>query len=310
MTQQKRPIVPCLWFDQKAEEAVSFYSEIFGNGTIHHVSRYGEEGAEHHKKPPGSAMAVSFSMHGQEFLALNGGPMYRHSPGISFFVTCETEEEADRVWKTLAEGGAVLMPYDQYPWSEKYGWLNDRYGVSWQISLGKLPDVKQKFVPSLMFIGSKFGKVEDAIDFYLDIFKPSSLEGIDRYTEQDPDETGKVKHAQFYLGDNTFMMMESSLAHQFDISPAISFIVTCEQQEEIDYYWDKLTRGEGDEVQCGWLYDQYGVSWQVVPSMLPAGMKDPEKAGKLMAAFMPMKKLDIKVLEKALETWPESENLH
>ncbi|MFO7824884.1 MAG: VOC family protein [Cyclobacterium sp.] len=302
MTQQKKPIVPCLWFDQEAEEAVSFYSEIFGNGTIHHVSRYGEEGAEHHKKPPGSAMAVSFSMHGQEFLALNGGPMYRHSPGISFYVTCENLEEADKVWKALAEGGNILMPCDQYPWSEKYGWLNDRYGVSWQISLGKLSDVKQKFVPSLMFVGSKFGKVGDAIDFYLGIFKPSSLEGISRYTEQDPDETGKVKHAQFYLQGNTFMMMESSLAHQFDISPAVSFIITCDKQEEIDYYWDKLTQGEGNAVQCGWLYDQFGISWQVVPRMLTEGMKNPEKARKLTAAFMPMKKLDIGVLEKALES--------
>ncbi|NHE56772.1 VOC family protein [Cyclobacterium plantarum] len=300
MHQLKSPIVPCLWFEQEAESAVNFYAAVFGEATITSISRYGKEAAEYHKKPEGTALSVNFTLHGQEFLALNGGPMYHHSPGISFFVTCETPEEADKVWKALAEGGSVLMPYDQYPWSEKYGWLNDRYGLSWQISLGKLSDVKQKFVPSLMFVGQKFGKVETAINFYLEIFQPASLEGIARYEELDPDETGKVKHAQFYLGTNTFMMMESSLAHQFDITPAVSFIITCDTQEEIDYYWDKLTQGEGDEVQCGWLYDQYGVSWQVVPSMLSAGMRDPEKAGKLMAAFMPMKKLDIRLLEKAI----------
>jgi predicted 3-demethylubiquinone-9 3-methyltransferase (glyoxalase superfamily) len=98
------------------------------------------------------------------------------------------------------------------------------------------------------------------------------------------------------------MMMESSLAHQFDITPAVSFIINCDLQEEIDFYWEKLTQGTGDEVQCSWLYDQYGVSWQVVPNMLTEGMKDPEKARKLTAAFMPMKKLDIKVLEKAIES--------
>lgn len=302
MKKQKKPIVPCLWFDQQAEAAVNFYGEVFGNTEIINVSRYSKKGHEHHQKPEGTALAVSFSMHGQEFLALNGGPMYQHNPGISFYVTCETDEEADKVWQALAEEGKVLMPYDKYPWSEKYGWLNDRYGVSWQISLGKLSDVKQKFVPSLMFVDSKFGKVEAAIDFYLEIFKPSNLEGITRYSEQDPDETGKVKHAQFYLEGNTFMLMESSLAHDFDITPAISFIITCDEQEEVDFYWDKLTQGEGDAVQCGWLYDQYGVSWQVVPRMLSEGMKDPEKARKLTAAFMPMKKLDIRALEKAIQS--------
>ncbi|MEX2513989.1 MAG: VOC family protein [Cyclobacteriaceae bacterium] len=301
MIKPKKPNIPCLWFDQEAEEAVNFYSEVFGNTEILTVSRYGKEGQEHHRRPEGSAMAVSFSMHGQEFLALNRGPLYPHSPGISFYVTCETVDEADSVWKTLEEEGNILMPYDQYEWSQKYGWLNDRYGVSWQISLGKLSDVKQKFVPSLMFVGAKFGKAEEAIDFYLGTFKEASLEGITRYSEKDPDETGKVKHAQFYLQGSTFMMMESSLAHQFDITPAVSFIITCDIQEEIDYYWEKLTQGEGDEVQCGWLYDQYGVSWQVVPGMLAENMKDPEKSRKLTTAFMPMKKLDIKVLEMAIE---------
>jgi predicted 3-demethylubiquinone-9 3-methyltransferase (glyoxalase superfamily) len=191
MTIQKKPILPCLWFDQEAEEAVNFYSEVFGNAEILTISRYGKEGYEHHKKPEGSAMAVSFSMHGQEFLALNGGPQYTHSPGVSFYVTCETKEEADRVWRVLAEKGTILMPYDQYEWSEKYGWLNDRYGVSWQVSLGKLADVHQKFVPSLMFVGDKFGKAEAAIDFYLQIFKPSSLEGISRYEEKIPMKPGR-----------------------------------------------------------------------------------------------------------------------
>lgn len=295
------PIVPCLWFDEQAEEAVSFYSEVFGKTSILHVSRYGSEGAELHKKRPGNAMAVSFSMHGQEFLALNGGPMYHHSPGISIYVMCDSPEEAEQVWKALSKEGTVLMPLDNYPWSKKYGWLNDRYGLSWQISLGKLPDGRQKFIPSLMLVGQKFGKAMAAINFYLDVFQPASLEGVTRYEEQDPDHTGKIKHAQFCLLDYTFMMMESSLPHNFDISPALSFIIYCDTQDEIDYYWNTLTQGDGDAVQCGWLYDQYGVSWQVVPRMLAEGMKDAEKAKKLTAAFMSMKKLDISQLQQAID---------
>ncbi|HSI74691.1 MAG TPA: VOC family protein, partial [Lunatimonas sp.] len=150
-------------------------------------------------------------------------------------------------------------------------------------------------------VGGKFGKAEDAINFYLDIFKESKLAGIARYAEGEGDIPGKVKHAQFYLNGYTFMIMESSLDHPFEITPAISFMVYCDEQSEIDYYWERLTQGDGDEVQCGWLYDKFGVSWQIVPKMLMEGMADPAKAPKLMAAFMPMKKMDIAVLEAAVK---------
>lgn len=243
MTPSKGPIIPCLWFDREAEEAVKFYTELFGKSDIGTIAKYGKEGIESHGMPIDSVLSVSFKMHGQEFLALNGGPHYHFSPGISFFVVCETLEEADRVWAALEHGGKVLMPFDQYVWSEKYGWLNDRFGLSWQISLGKMSDVGQKFTPLLMFVGEKFGKAEEAIHFYTGIFSDSIIEGIARYAENEGDEIGKVKHAQFILQGNTFMAMESSMAHDFDITPAISFIIHCNTQEEIDFYWDKLTRG-------------------------------------------------------------------
>lgn len=300
MTPLKGQIIPCLWFDRQAEEAVKFYTELFGDYEIGTIARYGQADIDSHGMPEDTVLTVSFKIHGQEFLALNGGPNYQFSPGISFFVVCGSLEEADRVWAALEQGGTVMMPFDQYDWSEKYGWLNDRYGLSWQVSLGKISDVGQKFTPSLMFVGEKFGKAEEAIHFYTGIFKDSVIEGISRYAENEGDVAGRVKHAQFYLQGNTFMVMESSMAHEFEITPAVSFIIHCDTQEEIDYYWDKLTQGDGDEVQCGWLYDKFGVSWQVVSKILTEGMADPVKAKKLIEAFMPMKKLDIKTLEAAI----------
>ncbi|WP_158861276.1 VOC family protein [Lunatibacter salilacus] len=300
MKPRSKPIIPCLWFDNQAEEAVQFYKEVFSNVTVTAKFQPSDRSQERHKLSEGKALSVDFTMHGQKFLALNGGPMYTHSPGISFFVTCETLQEANHVWNSIEKEGRVLMPWDTYPWSEKYGWINDKYGVSWQISLGSLADVGQKFAPSIMLIGDKFGKAEEAIHFYMDVFKDAKLEGIARYEEGDGDVLGKVKHAQFYLNGYTFMIMESSHDHQFDITPAISLMVYCDNQSEIDYYWERLTQGGGDEVQCGWLYDKFGVSWQIVPKLLTENMSDPAKAPKLMAAFMPMKKMDIAVLEAAI----------
>ena len=110
---------PCLWFDGKAEEAANFYTAIFNNSKITGIMRYGDAGPG----PKGSVLTVTFELDGQEFIALNGGPHYSFTPAISFFVNCETQEEVDRLWGRLVEGGQP----------QQCGWLTDRYGVSWQI---------------------------------------------------------------------------------------------------------------------------------------------------------------------------------
>jgi predicted 3-demethylubiquinone-9 3-methyltransferase (glyoxalase superfamily) len=120
-------ITPFLWFDDKAEEAAKFYTSIFKNSKIEHISRYGEAGPG----PEGSAMSVTFQLEGQTFMALNGGPLYTFTPAISLFVNCETQEEVDELWEKLLAGGR----------KERCGWLQDKYGLSWQIipsALGKL----------------------------------------------------------------------------------------------------------------------------------------------------------------------------
>jgi predicted 3-demethylubiquinone-9 3-methyltransferase (glyoxalase superfamily) len=115
----KTRITPCLWFDGQAEEAMKFYTSIFKDSKIGSVMRYGEEGPG----PKGTVMAVTFQLDGQEFMALNGGPMFTFSPAISFFVKCETQAEVDHFWEKLSEGGEI----------QQCGWLKDKYGVSWQI---------------------------------------------------------------------------------------------------------------------------------------------------------------------------------
>ncbi len=118
-------ITPCLWFDGQAEEAATLYTSVFPDSRITHVSRYGEAGQEVTGGTPGSVMTVRFELFGQPFTALNGGPLFRFTEAISFEVSCQTQDEIDRYWGRLSEGGD--------PAAQQCGWLKDRYGLSWQI---------------------------------------------------------------------------------------------------------------------------------------------------------------------------------
>lgn len=116
-------ITPCLWFDDKAEEAATFYMSAFKNAKLGHITRYGEAGAKVSGRPKGSVMTMTFEIEGQEFVALNGGPLFKFTEAVSFMVKCESQQEIDEMWSKLSEGG------EEGP----CGWLKDKYGLSWQI---------------------------------------------------------------------------------------------------------------------------------------------------------------------------------
>jgi predicted 3-demethylubiquinone-9 3-methyltransferase (glyoxalase superfamily) len=275
-------IYPCIWYDGNARDAAAFYCSVFRNSKI----------------TTDTPMVVNFELKGQKFMGLNGGPKFKANPSVSFFVVCETETETDEVWNKLSEEGVVLMPLEKYDWSAKYGWLQDRFGLSWQISQGKLEEVGQYFTPCLLFVGEQHGKAEEAVHFYTSVFRDSSIAGILRYTAGETDPEGSVKHAQFTINDYVMMAMDSAFPHQFAFNEAISFVVNCSNQEEIDYYWNKLTEG-GQESMCGWLKDKYGVSWQIIPAMLGSLMADPKRSQRVMQAFLQMRKFDIEKLMHA-----------
>ena len=276
-------IYPCLWFDGKAREAADFYCSVFEDASITSENQ----------------TVVVFETSGQTFMCLNGGPEYAINPSISFYVVCNTEKEIDRIHKALMDGGSELMPLGKYDWSEKYVWLQDRFGVNWQLSYGGMEKADQKISVMLMFTGDKAGKAEQAINYYTSVFGTGSgIFGIARYSKDDNDTEGTVKHAEFRLGNRSFMAIDSSLMHRFGFNEAVSLVVECETQEEIDYFWEKLTEG-GEEVQCGWLKDKFGVSWQIVPAILGKLMNDPSRAERVTNAFLKMKKFDIEKLLQA-----------
>lgn len=289
-------IIPHLWFDKEAKQAAELYTSAFKNSKIKHVTVL-------ENTPSGSVDIVTIELAGQEFTLISAGPLFKFTPAISFLVACETKEEVDALWKKLSEGGKALMELGTYPFSEWYGWTQDKYGLSWQIMyMGDRP-IKQKITPTLMFIGNNCGKAEEAINYYVSMFHNSKVGEIFRYSKgQKPDKEGTVAHGAFTLEGQEFAAMDSAHNHKFTFNEAISFIVHCDTQEEIDYYWEKLSAVPTAE-QCGWLKDKYGVSWQIVPTAMDEMMKDKDKKkiARVTEAFLKMKKFDIETLERAYE---------
>lgn len=289
-------ITPHLWFDKEAKEAAEFYTSTFKNSKI-------KDSLTLHNTPSGDADIVTVELSGHEFMLLSAGPLFKFTPAVSFLVACDTKEEVEELWEKLSQGGSALMELDKYPFSEKYGWLQDKYGLSWQLMFMGDREIKQKIIPTLMFVGDVCGKSEEAVNFYASIFPDSKVGDILRYEKgEDPDKEGTVKHAGLTLEDQEFAAMDSARQHNFSFNEAISLIVNCDTQEEIDYYWEKLSAVPESE-QCGWLKDKFGFSWQIVPTSMNDMMRegDEKKLARVTEAFLKMKKFDIKELEKAAE---------
>jgi predicted 3-demethylubiquinone-9 3-methyltransferase (glyoxalase superfamily) len=296
-----KKIVPHLWFDKEAKEAADFYTSVFSDSKVTNTATI-------HDTPSGDCDLVSFELCGQPFMAISAGPYFKLNPSISFFVNFDPSREKDAkgnidaVWEKLSKGGKVLMPIQEYPFSKRYGWIQDKYGVSWQLILTNPEgEERPKIVPSIMFVGDKSGKAEEAVNFYTSIFKESKKGAVMRYPAgMEPDKEGTVMFTDFKLLGTWFAAMDSAHDHKFALNEAVSFIVNCDTQEEIDYYWEKLSAVPESE-QCGWLKDKFGVSWQIVPSATEEMMKtkDRKQLDRLTQATLKMKKLDIKELKKA-----------
>lgn len=282
-------ITPFLWFDNQAEAAADFYVSVFKKSKIVKTIRHAN-----------GVSVVKFSLGGQDFTALNGGPKFTFNPSISFFVACSSMAETKRVWKQLSEGGMVMMPLDKYDWSAQYGWVQDKYGLSWQVMLGNFGSTHQKFMPCFLFTGPQRGQAEAAVRFYTELFGNSAIATIARYGPEGPGPEGALQYAEFSLAGQTFSAMDNPQPNAtYRFNEAISFLVNCKGQKEVDFYWDKLTADGGEESQCAWLKDKFGVSWQVVPDALTKLLGDPDPAisQRTIANMLQMKKIVIRKLK-------------
>ncbi|MCH5598607.1 VOC family protein [Niabella ginsengisoli] len=277
-------IYPCVWFDNNGSEAARFYCDIFPNTKI----------------VDDTGMVQMLSIDGQSLMFLTAGPMFKPNASISFLIANEDENESERLFNALAEDGIVLMPLDSYPFSSKYGWVRDKFGVTWQLYTGEKGNTDQYFVPTLMYVNEQNGRAKKAIDFYTNLFPNSKTEGIMEYDGKE-DTKGNVQHAQFHIDGFTLACMDSSISHAFNFDEGISLTVLTDDQKETDYYWNAMVADGGAESNCGWLKDKFGVSWQIIPKRLLelVGQSDKHKAKKSMDAMMTMHKIDIEKLEAA-----------
>lgn len=301
-------ILPHLWFDTQAKEATAFYAAIFPDSRIDAVALLKDT-------PSGDCDMVYCTLMGQEFMAISAGPYFTINPSISFMVNFDpsrdpgAREIMDDIWSKLAVGGKVLMPLETYPFSPHYGWIEDRFGVSWQLILtNPQGEPRPTIMPSLLFVGDVAGKASGATEMYLEVF--AGAPGVKEETRRgmlapyppgmEPDQAGDVMFTDISLAGQWLVAMDSRHEHQFAFNEGISLVVRCESQEELDYFWNNLAR-DPKSGQCGWIKDRFGVSWQITPSVLDDMMRHgtQEQINRVMRVLLPMQKLDIAPLVEA-----------
>lgn len=288
-------VTPFIWFEDQARAAAEWYVSLFPNSRI--ASRVTLPGT-----PSGDTEIVSLSLNGTDFQFMSAGKMADRNSSFSCMVACETVEEVDRLWNALIEGGEAMMPIQEYPFSKRYGWLTDRYGVGWQIMHdGGMRDIR-RISPALLFVGDVCGKAEEAMNLYCATLGGAPLDGhISRYPAgAGPDKEGTLNYARFSVAGSEIVAMDSALDHKFSFNEMQSFVVRCDDQAEMDRLYAALSHVPEAE-QCGWLKDKFGVSWQLVSyrfeEMMTTGT--PEAIARMTQAFLPMKRLDLAAIEKA-----------
>jgi len=291
--QQK--ITPNVWFNGNAKEAVEFYVAAFPDGKVGTTSYYPHEGlADFQEGLAGKELTIDFEICGYQLTAINAGPEFTPNPSISFTINFdpsrddEAETHLNELWQKLIDGGKALMPLDTYPYSKRYGWVVDRYGVTWQLILTDQAGEPRPFIiPTLLFSGAHTNQAKEAVEYYLSIFQ-NTKPGMMSYYEEPtgPAKKGSLMYGDFMIENQWFAAMDSGVEQDFTFNEAISLVLLCKDQAEIDAYWEELSTAPEAE-QCGWCKDRYGVSWQVVPANMGELMARPGA----FAHLMEMKKL-------------------
>ena len=260
-------ITPAIWCDGTADEAARFYADVFREGSIV-------------EQVPG--LAATVSIHGFRLSLMSGddqdapepvdqlhpelrpAPVRRRGAGPGYL---------DELYERLSAGG-VLMELGEYPFSPRYAWVRDRFGMTWRLMLTDPAGEPRPFIlPSFMFGGTNHANAEEATEAWIALFDDSRRGALRRYEEGGPMEAGTVMFTDFTLRGTWMAAMDSGAFHDFTFTPGVSMIVSCRDQEEIDRYWSGLSAAPQAE-RCGWCVDRWGVSWQVVPHNIAELMAD------------------------------------
>lgn len=293
-------IIPNIWYTRNAEEAGAYYASIFDETTATVTAQYPDEVPDWQAEFAGAALVVDVAIGDYHLTLINAGGDFRPNASISFMLNFDplmfggddavARSRMNALWDKLIDGGTALMPLDEYDWSKRYGWVEDRYGVSWQLMLSDPEGWPRPFViPQLMFSGGVVGKSREAATFYTELFDDAEMGMIAEYPQPAGNApAGSIMFGEFRIGNQWFSMMDDGSGGSNPFTPAVSLEVQCADQAEIDRYWNALSvRPEAE--QCGWLTDAWGVSWQIVPENMAELMQRPNA----YANMLEMKKLII-----------------
>lgn len=293
-------IIPNIWFDRNADEAGAFYTDAFPGATANVGARYPDDVPGWQADFAGKTLIVELVIDDYLLTLVNAGDEFRPNASVSFMLNFDplrfdgdrdaARARLDETWSKLADGGSVLMELGEYPFSPYYGWVQDRYGVNWQLLLTNPEgDPRPFLIPQLMFCGPVENKAREAAEFYASLFPDAEVGFVAEYPEKTgPADAGSVMFGEFRLAGQWFSMMDSAVEQDVTFTCGVSLEVRCADQEEIDKYWDALAAVPEAEA-CGWLADQYGLSWQIVPESMGELMARPGAYEKMMG----MKKLII-----------------
>lgn len=251
-------IIPFLWYDKDAVTAAQWYVSLFENSEIINVSNIKGD-------PSTKIETIDFRIENLVFSAISAGPYFKLNPSISLMVCCSQVNEVDRLYNELINDGKELMPLGEYPFSKRYAWIEDKYGLNWQ--LYKDEEIKKGIIikPNFLFAGEVCGKAEEALDYYVSVFNNASKGYINKYREGEAaDSRAKINYGELNLDNLKCIMMDHGYGSNEKFNEAFSFMILCDNQEELDYYWSKLSHDKESE-QCGWVKDKFGVSWQIIP---------------------------------------------
>lgn len=301
-------LTPHIWCDRTAEEAAEFYTRAFREVREISRSHYPTEDLPDFQKPlAGEVVALELAIHGCPVGFVNADDTFRPNPAAGFMVHIGTAHAddphayIDEIHDRLIDGGHALMPLDAYPFSPRYAWIEDRYGVSWQLFVQPEDAQPRPFlVPALLFCGPAQNRCSEAVETYTSLFAGAEAGTVVPYPEQTgPATTGAVMFSEFRLGPATgdttrepwVTAMDSGVEQPFTFTAGFSLMVRAKDQAEIDRLWAALSAVPEKEA-CGWCCDEFGVSWQIVPADIDALMEIPGAHQRLLT----MKKIDIEAL--------------
>lgn len=289
-------ISPCFWYDFTAEEAAALYQEALPNTSVVHTLHYPTEQLPAFQEEfAGLPLLIELDINGYTVSLLNGGDAFTPNPSFSMMLVFDpdenpnAEQELCHAWKVLTREGQELMALGEYPFSPLYAWVEDKFGVSWQlITPTERSRPHRPFVlPTFLFGNIAQNRTQSALNLYTEIFEDAHIGTVVPYDESaEPVDMGGVVYSEMQLADQWFVAMDSAADVEFTFTPGASLLVKCASQEEIDRLWDGLSATPSAE-QCGWCRDEFGFSWQILPEAFQTLCTDPNT----YATMMKMKKI-------------------